>query len=127
MKTSGYMLFMAEAPVAGLPEHPSYAPDGEASPSDSAGFAEAYGIHPTLEEAEQEAREDHDIRLAEVETGHLTDADDMDVVLPVMVHDDGSIEIFANGFESDSTNRYTAKQVYDVFGMTPPETIDPNP
>ena len=129
MTYQGYMLFMAESPMIGLPDHPSSAPDADARPTDAASYAEAYFVHATEEEAEAEAAEDHESRLAAVEAGDLSDTDDEDVVLPVAVHDDGSLEIFAFGTDHPASSRHTAAEIYGAFGMTQPapDAEDPGP
>lgn len=127
MYKTGYLTFVSDAPMVGLPDHPAYAPDGDMRPTDAAGFAEAYNLHEALETAQKESIDDHEARLQAVLDGDLEDADDADFIMAVKVYDDGRVDVFANGFALESTATYSAYQIYDAFGMTPPATDDPTP
>lgn len=121
--TEGYMLFAAEAPMIGLDPQPAYAPNSEVQSLEQYGWAQAYSVNENRAELEAEAKDDHEHRLQEVEAGNLEDADDMDVVLPVKVFADGSVEVFHEGESGELLmfRIYTAEDMYTkAFGMEVP-------
>lgn len=117
---TGYMLFMAEAPLIGLRPHPAWAPQDELKSADAEGYFAALGAYETREAALKDAEEDHQIRIEEVEAGNLEDADEVDDIFEICVHDDGRIEVFQDAPRC-LLAEYTIAQVYDAFGMTLPK------
>jgi hypothetical protein len=49
------------------------------------------------------------------------------MVLAVAVHDDGTLDVFANGADEEPTSCYSAADVYGAFGMSPPTVDAPGP
>lgn len=122
MSKSGYMAFRSDAPLIGLDPHPGWAPQDNPSTKDAAGWFEAYGCCPDKKEVETEVGEDYVARLIAVEEGDLEDADDPDVIFPVVVHDDGRLEVFQENPRHLIAD-YTVEQIYDAFGMTVPTPL----
>ena len=127
MSKTGYMLFMAEPPMAGLGDHPATAPSSDIAPHDAESFASAYGLFETRGEAEAEASADQAAQLDAVEDEDLEDMDEPDVAMPVRIHDNGTLEVLADSPEGDVMASYTADEVYGAFGMTRPEPDEFSP
>ena len=119
---TAYLAFMADSPIIGLNPQPSWAPQEDISSFDADGYIKVLGANTDRAQIEKEVREDHEVRLAEVEAGNLEDADDMDDIFEIAVHDDGRIEVIHE--EPRYTfAEFTVKDVFEAYGMTMPEAI----
>jgi hypothetical protein len=117
---TAYLAFMADSPMIGLNPQPSWAPEDSIKSYDADGYITALGAYTDRASLEAEINQDYEARLQAVEDGDMEDADDVDDIFEVAVHDDGRIEVI------HETPRYTfaeftIAQVYDAYGMDMPK------
>jgi len=125
MSVKGFMLFKAE--FEGDEPHPDNAPQEEVTAFTAEGFAEAYSVYATAEEAKAAAQEDHEVVLDAVARGDMQDADDEAYVLPVTVEGDGAVTVF-DPQGAQEIRRYAVEEMYEgFFGMDLPKQSEPDP
>lgn len=123
---SGYLLVSAEPTLFGLHLQPAYAPQPEGG-SDARSWFETYGAHRTQEAAEKEVADDQRSMILAHEEGDLEDVAEPDIVMPVRIYPDGSMELLEFSSVDPATDlvaRYKAEEVYQAFGMEKPEPGD---
>ena len=107
----GFLTFSFDTPIIGLDPHPAWAPQEIATlPQTSEGWVEVYG--GSASEA--------DLLIAAEQDAQDFDTDEADIVFPVTIHPDGTLDIY-DGTNPDIMRSYSAKQVFAAFGMTLPE------
>lgn len=119
MTKTAYLAFMSDSPLVGLNPQPSWAPAPEIASHDAAGYIEALGASIDRAQLQQEVQEDHDVRLEAVEEGDLDDADEIDDIFEIAVHDDGRIDVIHDNPRYTLVT-FTIAQVYQAYGMKMP-------
>jgi hypothetical protein len=124
---NGFMLFTPEPPLAGLRMHPAFAPCEDIATFDAEGYAEAYSVYATVEEAKAVANDWHEEALAAVAAGDLEDCEATpDEAYAVTVHDNGDLSVLSEA--GQELARYTSEDMYrEAFGMevpTPPPAME---
>lgn len=121
----GYMSFLSDAPVCGLRHTPAGGPDEElaAKAKTGAEWADAYGCaHAQYNALLQIASDDAEAAQREPEDDEDEPFFEMDDIYPVHIDDEGTVFIFLSGTHGPEHDlRYTAKDIFDTFGMTFPE------
>lgn len=118
MSVKGFMLFKAE--FEGNEPHPDNAPHEDLEAFTAEGFAEAYSVYDTREEAEAAATDDHETVLDAVARGDMFDADEMAYILPVSINEQGEVTVFEEDGEQ-VIRVYTVNEMYEgFFGMVVP-------
>lgn len=122
----GYLLFMGEAPEIGLKFQPSIVP-GMPDRLDAHGFADAYNLFDSRDQAESCAEEERRARRHARERGDLSDLPCQDIPMRVRVHDDGRLDILSVDADSFACGgdgiifSADAASIYRSFGMEPPQ------
>jgi hypothetical protein len=119
MSVKGFMLFKTE--FAENEFHPDNAPQEELSAFTAEGFAEAYCLYPTLEEAKAAAEEDHAMVLDAVARGDMEDAEEKAYALPVSVDADGTVTVYSAEGEHEVRQHSMEEMYKGFFGMELPE------
>ncbi len=125
MSVKGFMLFKTE--FAENEFHPDNAPQEELSAFTAEGFAEAYCLYPTLDEANAAAEEDHAMVLDAVARGDMEDAEEKAYALPVSVDAEGTVTIFSADSEHEVRQHSMEEMYQGFFGMEPPKLAEPDP
>ena len=119
---TAYLAFMSDSPMIGLNPQPSWAPEEKIKSFDADGYIEALGATTDRAKLDQDVKEDLEARLQAVADGDMEDADDIDDIFEIAVHDDGRIEVI-HSEPRYTFAEFTISQVYEAYGMTMPEPI----
>lgn len=121
MPITAFMAFMADAPLIGLDPHPGYSPDPNIESFDANGYFKALGASLTRDEVLAEIKEDREAALQAYDAGDLEDVAEPDVVYQVVIHDDGTVQVFDADHPDSEVARYTMARIYWAFGMEMPQ------
>jgi len=119
MSKKAYMAFAAEAPLIGLDPHPGYAPADEIKSFDAAGYMEALAAEEDRSIIEEHVKDHHESILEAVACGDMEDADEMDEIFEVEIHDDGRVDVIHDDPRYVFAT-FTIEQAYEAFGMKMP-------
>ena len=119
MSRTYYMGFAADAPMVGLDPHPAWAPQETISSFDAKGYAEALGAYETRAEALLDLGAHNEALQEAVEAGDLEDAEEMDDIFRVEIHDDGRIDVWHEDPDYVFAS-CTMAEIYDAYGMKMP-------